>query len=72
MKPGDEMALGSPLRGRLRGLRRAYRQIIGIPDYEAYLAHISEHHPGERALSRQAFCAQAIDRKYGKGGPRCC
>jgi len=23
-------------------------------------------------LSRQEFCARAIDRKYGKNGPRCC
>ena len=60
------------LHDRLHGLRRAYRQVIGIPDYEAYLAHHAEHHPGEPLLTRKEFCAQAIDRKYGKGGPRCC
>jgi uncharacterized short protein YbdD (DUF466 family) len=59
-------------RQRLGELRRAYRQLIGIPDYESYLKHMGEQHPGEPVLSRQAFCAHAIDRKYGKGGPRCC
>ena len=56
----------------LRGIARAYRQLIGIPDYEGYLAHMAERHPGEPVLSRREFCAQAIDGKYGKRGPRCC
>jgi uncharacterized short protein YbdD (DUF466 family) len=72
MKSGDDKPFAARLRGRLPGLRRAYRQIVGIPDYEAYLVHLAEHHPGERALSRKEFCAQAIDRRYGKSGPRCC
>ena len=28
--------------------------------------------PGAPVLSRRDFCAQAIERKYGKSGPRCC
>ncbi|HTP48999.1 MAG TPA: YbdD/YjiX family protein [Casimicrobiaceae bacterium] len=59
-------------RERLVELRRACRQLIGIPDYESYLTHMAERHPGEPVLSRREFCARAIDRKYGKGGPRCC
>ena len=46
--------------------------MFGIPDYERYLAHMAAHHPGEPLLSRRDFFAQAIDRKYGKSGPRCC
>jgi uncharacterized short protein YbdD (DUF466 family) len=46
--------------------------LFGIPDYERYLAHAAEHHPGAAVLSRRDFCAQAIERKYGKSGPRCC
>lgn len=60
------------LRERLAGLRRAYLQLVGIPDYESYLAHMAQHHPGVPPLSRRAFCAHAIDRKYGRTGPRCC
>ena len=58
--------------GRARGIRQICRQLFGIPDYERYLAHASEHHPDAPVLSRRDFCAQAIERKYGKSGPRCC
>ena len=67
-----ELARFNKMRERLRQVGRAYRQVVGIPDYEAYLVHLAEHHPGERALSCREFCAQAIDRRYGKSGPRCC
>lgn len=56
----------------LRRLRQACRQIFGIPDYERYLEHCATHHPGEKPLSKSEFFASAIDRKYGKSGPRCC
>jgi uncharacterized short protein YbdD (DUF466 family) len=59
-------------RVRLRAVGRACRQVFGIPDYERYLEHMAEHHPGAPVLSRQEFSAGAIDRKYGKGGQRCC
>ena len=60
------------LLSRVRNVRRACRQVFGIPDYEAYLAHAAARHPGLPVLSRRDFFAQAIDRKYGKNGPRCC
>jgi len=53
-------------------VRQSARQIFGIPDYERYLAHCAEHHPGEPVLSQREFFARAIDRKYCKSGPRCC
>jgi len=56
----------------IRALRQACRQIVGIPDHERYLAHMAEHHPGEPVLSREEYFARAIDRKYGRSGPRCC
>jgi len=57
---------------RARALCQIGRQIAGIPDYDRYLAHMAEHHAGEAVLSREAFFAQAIDRKYGRSGPTCC
>jgi uncharacterized short protein YbdD (DUF466 family) len=56
----------------MRDLRRHCRQLFGIPDYERYLAHAALRHPGAPVLSRREFCAGAIERKYGKSGPRCC
>ena len=60
------------MRERLRQAGRAYRQVVGAPDYDAYCAHMARHHPGEAPLPRQVFCAREIDRRYGKNGPRCC
>jgi uncharacterized short protein YbdD (DUF466 family) len=56
----------------VRGIRQVCRQLFGIPDYERYLTHAAAHHPGAPVLSRRDFCAQAIERMYGKNGPRCC
>ena len=56
----------------LRDVRQICRQVFGIPDYERYLAHMAARHPGRPVLSRRAYCALAIERKYGQGGPRCC
>jgi len=58
--------------GRANGIGQICRQLFGIPDYERYLAHAAARHPGVPVLSRRDFCAQAIERKYGKSGPRCC
>ena len=60
------------LEARIRRIREGLLQVFGIPDYERYLAHCGEHHPGEPVLSRREFFAQAIDRKYCRSGPRCC
>ena len=57
---------------RWRALCSTCRQIFGMPDYERYLAHAAERHPGRPVMSRAEYCRFAIDRRYGKGGMRCC
>jgi uncharacterized short protein YbdD (DUF466 family) len=57
---------------KAHGIRQVCMQLFGIPDYERYVAHAKAHHPDAPVLSRREFFAQAIDRKYGKSGPRCC
>ena len=69
-RAGDARRAG--LLDRARDMRQVCRQVFGIPDYERYLAHAAARHPGAPVLSRRDFCAQAIERKYGKSGPRCC
>jgi uncharacterized short protein YbdD (DUF466 family) len=59
-------------RERARNLCSACRQVFGMPDYERYLTHAAERHPGAPVLTRSDFFVQAIERKYGKGGARCC
>jgi uncharacterized short protein YbdD (DUF466 family) len=57
---------------RWRAVCGTCRQIFGMPDYDRYLAHAAERHPGGPVMSRAEYCRFAIDRRYGKGGVRCC
>lgn len=71
--PSEERStLRSRLLDRFHAVRQGYLQVFGIPDYERYVAHMASHHPGEAVLSRREFYRRAIDRKYGRSGPRCC
>ncbi len=71
-----EMTAGGSLRTKVRtfgrGMRAAYHQVFGIPDYEAYLEHMKRDHPGCSPMSRREFFASWLDRKYTRSGPRCC
>ena len=60
------------LRAWLHSVKQGLKQVVGIPDYERYLAHHAEHHPGEPPMTQEEFVAKAIDRKYCGSGPRCC
>jgi uncharacterized short protein YbdD (DUF466 family) len=68
----EEATAQSGVRARARSLCSACRQVFGMPDYERYLAHAAERHPGAPVLTRSDFFVKAIERKYGKGGARCC
>ena len=68
----SDLATEGGLRLRARMFCSACRQVFGMPDYERYLAHAAQRHPDGPLLTRSEFCVQAIERKYGKGGARCC
>jgi uncharacterized short protein YbdD (DUF466 family) len=69
----DEAAAPS-LAARWRSVCGACRQVLGMPDYERYLAHAAATHPGAPVLTREEYSKRAIDRRYGGsgGGMRCC
>lgn len=48
------------------------RQVIGVPDYDRYLAHVRAHHPDAVPLSRDEFVRQRMLDKYSRPGGRCC
>ena len=48
------------------------RRVIRVPDYDIYLAHIREHHPDEKPLTREEFTNQRLVDKYSRPGSRCC
>ena len=60
------------IRVRLARIGAIVRRILGVPDYERYLAHAARQHPGAAVLTRGEFCAREIERKHGRGGVRCC
>jgi uncharacterized short protein YbdD (DUF466 family) len=54
-----------------RALVAAARRIAGIPDYDAYVAHLKTHHPGHAIPPADAFFAERQRARY-RSGQRCC
>jgi uncharacterized short protein YbdD (DUF466 family) len=54
--------------------RAAYvvRRVIGVPDYDRYVAHVHAHHPGMAPMVREEFIRQRMADRYNKPGSRCC
>jgi uncharacterized short protein YbdD (DUF466 family) len=48
------------------------RRVIGVPDYDRYLAHLRVHHPQAQPLARDEFIRQRQIDRYSKPGARCC
>ena len=71
-----ERQAGTPRHSRWRDhLRRAgaaLRALLGAPDYERYLLHVRERHPGETPLSRDEFVRRRLEDRYARPGSRCC
>ena len=53
---------------------RTARLMVGIPDYDAYVAHRQCHHPGEPIMSYTEFFRERQKARYTleKGGFRGC
>ena len=61
----------SPLRAFAQRLAQALRLMVGVHDYEQYLAHQHALHPQEQALTREEFYRRCVDARYGgKSGGR--
>jgi uncharacterized short protein YbdD (DUF466 family) len=59
-------------RERLEQAACIVRRVIGVPDYDRYVAHVNAHHPGSEPISRDEFIKQRMLEKYTKPGGRCC
>lgn len=51
---------------------RIARQIIGVPDYDNYIAHLRSHHPERRLPTYAEFFDARQQARYKGGGGRCC
>jgi uncharacterized short protein YbdD (DUF466 family) len=57
------------------GLKRTARLlnvVIGVGDYDAYLAHMQAKHPDVTPLDRAGFVAARQEARFAGGGMRCC
>ena len=60
------------LRRAWRPAARTARLAVGVPDYDAYVAHVRSHHPQREPMSFETFFAERMRRRYGRGSGRCC
>ncbi len=56
-----------------RYLGQAAKMMVGVPDYDNYVAHINKNHPDQTPMTYEEFFKERQDARYGgKGGPKCC
>jgi uncharacterized short protein YbdD (DUF466 family) len=56
----------------LQRMISAVRAVAGMPDYEAYVAHLRSCHPDRPVPSERLFYDEFVKRRYGDGPTRCC
>jgi Uncharacterized small protein len=57
---------------RVASVARVLRRIIGVPDYDVYVAHMRTCHPDFKPMSEEAFARDALVRRHERPGNRCC
>jgi len=55
-----------------RYLGQAMRLMVGLPDYEGYLAHMRATHPDQPAMTYEEFFRERQNARYGAGAGKCC
>lgn len=57
-----------------RYLGQALRLMVGVPDYDTYVAHMKANHPDQPVMSYEAFFRDRQEARYGGKGRigRCC
>jgi len=55
-----------------RYLGQSLRLMVGLPDYDRYLAHMERAHPGEPVMSYDEFFRERQQARYGNGKRGCC
>ncbi len=67
------MLKGFELKALWSGVKRTVLLMIGIPDYQCYVRHRQDHHPGEAVMSYEEFFRNRQDSRYGSDRiGRCC
>jgi uncharacterized short protein YbdD (DUF466 family) len=55
-------------------LQQSFRLMVGVPDYENYLAHMQQHHPDLTPMDAKTFYRYCVDARYpsAAGGMKKC
>jgi uncharacterized short protein YbdD (DUF466 family) len=58
--------------GGVRTLRQSLRLMVGVPEYDTYVAHMRNNHPGQHVMPYQEFFRERQEARYGGKISRCC
>ncbi|KVE35565.1 YbdD/YjiX family protein [Burkholderia sp. TSV86] len=64
--------LSGELRSAGRYLGQALRLMVGLPDYDGYVAHMRATHPDRPVMSYEEFFRERQNARYGAGAGKCC
>ena len=53
-------------------LGQAARLMVGMPDYDTYVAHVKAAHPDRPVMSYEEFFRERQEARYNGGTGRCC
>ena len=55
-----------------RYLGQSLRLMVGVPEYDAYVEHMANAHPGQPVMSYERFFRERQEARYGGKVSRCC
>ncbi len=59
--------------GGFARLKQMAAMMVGMPDYDAYLAHMRQHHPDQLPMNPTQFFRERQEARYGgRNGGKCC
>ncbi|MBA2125590.1 hypothetical protein DLM45_05040 [Hyphomicrobium methylovorum] len=74
-KPNSSSGISTSLLLWGKDIVQTARLMIGLPDYDGYVRHRQEAHPGEPVMSYEEFFRERQANRYGEGTgkiSRCC
>ncbi len=70
--PRGSVSTRATVRDRLQQVIAVVRRIIGVPDYNEYLAHMQRQFPDCTPMDERTFERERMAAKYRMPGSRCC
>ena len=58
--------------GGMGRLRQSLRLMVGVPEYDTYVAHMRNRHPDQPVMPYEAFFRERQEARYGGKVGRCC